>query len=498
MNDNAIPPFMQRRRGGVLLHPTSLPGPARLGTLGTQARRFVDWLHLSGMSVWQMLPLNQTHPGGSPYQCLSVHGGNVQLICLEQLHSWGWLDDPREDPHSYRNPFHCAPLQRAYVGFCQQADASQQVHYQDFITRQAYWLDDYALFLAIKSEHHGAPWWEWAPELRERCPTALAAVKQRLHEVLEQHRFSQYVFYRQWQELKTYAHQRGVLLFGDMPIFVAHDSADVWARRELFDLDDSGRALTVAGVPPDYFSSTGQRWGNPHYNWAEMQKQGFAWWIERLTSALELLDLIRIDHFRGFEAYWSIPAQADTAMHGHWVQAPGAALFHRLKEHFGSLPLVAEDLGIITAEVEALRDEFGLPGMKILQFAFGGDATNPYLPHHHIENCVVYTGTHDNDTSVGWFDSCTAPCREHALDYLGQPREPMPWPLIRCALASTARLAVIPLQDLLSLDTAHRMNTPGTVTDNWSWRFRWEMIPADLESRLRQLLHLYGRDGDAG
>ncbi|WP_040852512.1 4-alpha-glucanotransferase [Thiorhodospira sibirica] len=488
---------MQQRRGGVLLHPTSLPGPAKLGTLGADAYRFVDWLERTGMAVWQMLPLNQTHPGGSPYQCLSVHGGNVQLICLEQLGVWGWLDDLSEDPHSYRNPFDCAPLQRAYAGFMRQADEAQHAAYQHFISQQAHWLDDYALFLAIKNERQGAPWWEWDSDLRTRNPTALAALQKRLHPVLEHHRFAQYVFYRQWRELKAYANQKGILLFGDMPIFVAHDSADVWAQRTLFDLDEAGRALTVAGVPPDYFSSTGQRWGNPHYNWVEMEKQGFSWWIERIDGALELLDLIRIDHFRGFEAYWSIPAQADTAMHGHWVQAPGVALFERLKQHFGVLPLVAEDLGIITAEVEALRDQFGLPGMKILQFAFGGDADNPYLPHHHVENCVVYTGTHDNDTSLGWFSSCTPPCREHALAYLGQPQEAMPWPLIRCALASTARLAVIPLQDLLSLDTAHRMNTPGTVEDNWSWRFAWEMIPEGLEHQLRHLLHLYGRDGSA-
>lgn len=488
------PTFMQRRSGGVLLHPTSLPGSAMQGTLGQDAYRFVDWLETAGVGVWQMLPVNQTHEDGSPYQCLSVHAGNIQLICLERLCAWGWLDHTDDDANAYRSPFHCHPLQRAYAGFLSQAGDAEIRAYQDFIQRHAHWLDDYALFLAIKSEHEGAPWWLWEPELRDRRPQEIKVLQKRLHEVLEQHRFEQFVFYRQWLELKHYANEKGILLFGDMPIFVAHDSADVWAHRELFDLDETGKARTVAGVPPDYFSSTGQRWGNPHYNWDVMINEDFAWWIQRIASSLLMHDLIRIDHFRGFESYWSIPAQAETAMHGHWVLAPGEALFTKLREHFGVLPLVAEDLGIITKEVEALRDQFALPGMKILQFAFGSGAENPYLPHHHVENCVVYTGTHDNDTSLGWFETCEEACRHHALEYLGYPNEDMPWPLIRSALASTGRLAVLPLQDLLALDTTHRMNTPGTMSKNWTWRFAWDMIPDDLHLHLRTLLKLYGRD----
>ncbi|MCG5495037.1 4-alpha-glucanotransferase [Ectothiorhodospira variabilis] len=486
---------LDRRRAGILLHPTSLPGSGRQGALGSQAHRFVDFLASAGVTVWQVLPLNQPHEGGSPYQCMSVHAGSTQLICLADLKARGWLvDDALPDEQGALDPFNSVTLRKAHEGFMDGANGDDRQAFEDFRAQHAFWLEDYVLYLALKREHDLAPWWDWAPALRDREPEAMAGARERLADSLAQYRFEQFLFYLQWAAVKQHANHRGILLFGDMPIFVAHDSADVWAHRELFDLDDQGRPVHVAGVPPDYFSATGQRWGNPHYDWERMREEGFAWWIERIGAALEMVDLIRIDHFRGFESYWSIPVEDDTAMNGHWTVAPGKALFERLREHFGSLPLVAEDLGVITDQVEALRDDNGLPGMKILHFAFEGGATNPYLPHQHVANSVVYTGTHDNDTTLGWFEACDESLQHHVLDYLGHPSEPMPWPLIRSALASVARLAVVPMQDALALDGSHRMNVPGTTSDNWAWRFQWEDVPQELASDLRRLVELYGRD----
>lgn len=483
---------LDARRAGVLLHPTSLPGPGSVGTLGPDAARFLDFLQASGMSVWQMLPLSQPHEDGSPYQCMSVNAGNIDLVCQILLVEWGWLDG-LDEGDGRRNPFHCILLRKAREGFLASASDEDRQSFERFVQQHGHWLEDYALYLALKQEHGGQPWWQWDRELRDRRPGALQKARERLDEVLDQYRFDQYVFYRQWALLREAARDRGVLLFGDMPIFVAHDSADVWAHRHLFDLDEAGQPRHVAGVPPDYFSETGQRWGNPHYDWSRMQADSFQWWIERIAAQLELVDLIRIDHFRGFESYWSIPANEPTAVSGHWVKAPGEALFRALKQRFGRLPLVAEDLGVITPEVEALRDDFGLPGMKILQFAFEGGPDNPYLPHAHLPNCVVYTGTHDNDTTLGWFSSCDPSLQSHVLEYLGGPGESMPWPLVRSALASVARLAVVPFQDLLGLDGNHRMNVPGTTEGNWEWRFNWDQVDDGLAKRVRGLTELYGR-----
>lgn len=483
---------LDRRRAGVLLHPTSLPGPGDTGTLGPDALRFMDFLDSAGISVWQMLPLSQPHDGGSPYQCMSVNAGHIDLICERSLVEWGWLDEVKEEG-GRRNPFHCDRLRLARQGFLAGAGDADREDFHHFVQRHGHWLEDYALYLALKQEHGGAPWWGWEASLRDRHPGALTRVRKRLAEVLDQYRFDQYVFYRQWGMLREEAMARGILLFGDMPIFVAHDSADVWAHRGLFDLDEAGQPRSVAGVPPDYFSETGQRWGNPHYDWSRMHGDGFQWWIERIAAQLELVDLIRIDHFRGFEAYWSIPAGETTAINGRWVKAPGEALFRALRQRFGRLPLVAEDLGVITPEVEALRDAFDLPGMKILQFAFEGGPDNPYLPHAHVPNGVVYTGTHDNDTTVGWFDSCDEALQEHVLEYLGRPGDSMPWPLVRAAFASVARLAVVPLQDLLALDGRHRMNVPGTTEGNWLWRFTWDQFEDGLADQVRELVGMYGR-----
>lgn len=479
---------LDRRRLGVLLHPTSLPGPGEAGTLGPNAFHFVDFLRYAGISVWQVLPLGPTHADRSPYQCTSAHAGDPKLINLKRLQEWGWLVEP-----DFKHPQ--AALRQARLAFQQRVSAAERADYADFCEQQADWLSDFALFCALKREFAEVPWWEWPQALRDREPAALATYRERLATAIEQVRFEQYVFACQWRDIKHYANERGILLFGDMPIFVALDSADVWAQRELFLLDAQGQPPVVAGVPPDYFSATGQLWGNPHYDWERMRADEFAWWQRRITSQLGLFDLIRIDHFRGFEASWAIPRDETTAMNGQWVEAPGAELFEHLLSELGQLPLVAEDLGVITDEVEALRDQFALPGMKILQFAFGGEADNPYLAHHHIQNSVVYTGTHDNNTTLGWFAEIDEAEREHVREYLGYPQEPMPWPLIRHALASVARLTIIPLQDFMGLGAQARMNTPGTVGGrNWHWRFDWEDIPKDTVERIRQLVHLYDRD----
>jgi 4-alpha-glucanotransferase len=478
-------PALARRRSGVLLHPTSLPGPGTQGSIGAAARRFVDQLSTAGASVWQMLPLGPTHDDRSPYQCLSAHAGSPDLVCAEDLVAEGWLATIPERRETL--------FEQAQTGFTAHADLATRNDYADFRATHGHWLDDYALFAALRRAHDNAPWWIWPEALRKRAPAALLQARRAEAAAIERECFTQYLFYRQWQALRHYAQQRGVLLFGDLPIFVALDSAEVWAHPEYFQLDAQGQPEAVAGVPPDYFSATGQRWGNPLYRWERMQADGFRWWRARLALELERFDLLRVDHFRGFEAYWSIPAADDTAVNGHWVNAPGADLFDALAAEFPDLPLIAEDLGVITPEVEALRLRHGLPGMKILQFAFDGGADNPYLPHQHQRASVVYTGTHDNDTTLGWFDALDAMQQQRVRDYLGTPTEAMPWPLIRTALASVARLAVIPLQDLLSLGPEARMNTPGIAQGNWRWRFDWAEWPDALSAQFREWNTRYGR-----
>ena len=482
-----IHPVLERRRAGVLLHPSSLPGGGELGELGPDAFRFVDFLQAAGMSVWQILPLGPTHEDLSPYMSTSVHAGNSRLISLELLRQWGWL--PAAEAKSPRPAQLCA----ARAGFEQQATPQDQQDYQDFCLRHQFWLEDFSEFQAIRQDQQGAPWFNWPAPLRDREGKALAQMRTRLADRIEQARFEQFVFFKQWLALKREANKRDIELFGDIPIFVAHDSAEVWAHREYFQLDDAGQPRTVAGVPPDYFSATGQRWGNPHYNWARMAEDGYLWWIKRMRTSLELFDLVRIDHFRGFEAYWEIPGDAETAVVGRWVTGPGNALFKALVAAFPYLPVVAEDLGIITPEVEALRDYWGFPGMKILQFAFGGNSDNPYLPHNHMKNCVAYTGTHDNDTSLGWVRQLSPETEAYVRDYLDCGNAPLAWSLIRATLASTARLAIIPLQDLLELGSDARMNVPGAQEGNWRWRFTWSQLPADLAARTQHLVRLYGR-----
>ena len=484
---------LERRRAGLLLHPTSLPGHYDNGDFGSNAYRFIEWLAACGFTVWQTLPLGPPHDDLSPYSAQSVHAGNPRLIALEPLIETGWLapdQGPRagEDGWTYRQ----RRLLEAHQGFQERGGVEREA-YAIFQRHQAHWLDDYALYQAIRATHRQKAWCDWPRDLRDRRPEALATVRNDAAQIIDQRKFEQFLFFRQWAGLKQYANERGILIFGDIPLFVGYDSADVWAQRAEFLLDAEGRRTVVAGVPPDYFSATGQLWGNPHYRWEAMQADGFQWWKARIRTQFTQFDLLRIDHFRGLEAYWEIPADAETAIHGRWQTAPGQALFDALREEFGDLPLVAEDLGIITPEVEALRDQNDLPGMKVLHFAFGGGADNPYLPHHHVPNSVAYTGTHDNDTTLGWFHGLDAGTRRHLFDYLGGTPEGMPEVLVRAAFASVARLAVVPMQDVLALDGEHRMNQPGVAQGNWRWRFDWEQVKPQIAGHYRHLLGLYGR-----
>lgn len=490
MADVPTPDCLDQRRAGVLLHLTSLPGPGPCGDLGWEAFNFVNFLADTGVSLWQMLPVGPPQLGDSPYQTSSAHAGSPRLIGLEPLVQAGWLS--AEDAADVDDANKQSRLRQAYRGFLEAAAESERAALAQFCDAQSFWLDDYALFRAIHDERD-APWWEWPKGLRDRHGRSLGPARRRLAEAIDYIRFEQFLFFRQWDALRAHANGRGVRLFGDMPIFVAHDSAEVWARPGDFDLNPDGTCRVVAGVPPDYFSATGQRWGNPLYRWDQLKRNGFRFWIERMRTQLRLFDMVRIDHFRGFEAYWEVPAEESTAMNGTWVKADGDALFARLTQELGVLPLIAEDLGVITEEVEALRRKYGMPGMKVLQFAFEGGPANPYLPFHHGRDAVAYTGTHDNDTTLGWYQSLDQGLRDHVDEYLGRSSELMPWPMIRAALASRADLAIVPMQDLLGLDGEHRMNRPGVPTGNWQWRFRWDQVTEELPSRLRALVELYGR-----
>ncbi|MBO9540871.1 4-alpha-glucanotransferase [bacterium] len=492
------------RSSGVLLHPTSLPGRFGLGTLGDEAHRFVDYLAESGQRYWQVLPLGPTSYGDSPYQSLSAFAGNPMLVDLEQLVQDGWLtaEDLSDVPafpedkvdYGWVIPYKAEKLRKAFEGFEARADLEERQRFEGFCRGSASWLADFALFMALKEHFDGTSWAEWEPALRDRKPEAVTEWHRRLEPQVRYHAFVQYLFFSQYTDLKRYAAARGVQIIGDLPIFVAYDSADAWSNPEIFHFDTQGHPTVVAGVPPDYFSETGQLWGNPLYRWEVLAKSGYAWWIERLKMALTLYDVIRVDHFRGFEAYWEIPAGEETAVNGRWVKGPDRAFFDALKRAFGDLPIIAEDLGVITPEVEALRDGAGLPGMKILQFAFGSDADNAYLPHNYKSpNCVVYTGTHDNDTTEGFFAQVEEKEREHLRAYIGSEAESVSKALIRMAFASVADLAIIPVQDWLGLGAEARMNVPGQAVDNWAWRVRSQDLDTALSKTMRELSELYGR-----
>jgi len=488
VNGVASSGLLARRAAGVLAHPTSLPGPRARGELGAEALRFVDWLAACGARIWQMLPLGPTHTERSPYHCQSALAGDPRLIDLEWLHDRGWLASDRAAPDDAAR---AACLQAARAGYHRRADAAERDGYAAFVAAEHEWLEDWSLYTALKTHQLQAPWWRWPAPLRDREPGALRAAGEELAEAVETARFAQYIFHRQWRELRAHAARRGVRLLGDLPIFVAQDSADVWAERGAFLLGADGRPAQVAGVPPDFFSATGQRWGNPLYDWERMKADGYHWWVRRMRTELARFDMVRIDHFRGFQAFWMIPADQPTAVNGRWVEGPGEALFAALAAELGPLPVIAEDLGMITPEVHALRERLGFPGMRVLQFGFDGNADNPHLPHNHIPGAVVYTGTHDNDTGLGWYRSLDDRIRSRVDEYLGAGEAP--WTLLHAAYTSVAYLAIAPLQDLLALGSEARMNTPGTTEGNWGWRFRWEDLPDALPGRLARLAALTGR-----
>jgi len=463
--------WLDHRTSAVLLHITSLPGPFHKGVLGAEAETFVRQLAESGFRIWQFLPLGPTHGHGSPYESLSSFAGNPELIDLRACIGSGWLD---ENDLSLCNTaeLHGALRYRAGSRFWKQVAEDQSLAHKVgcFRKQNSDWLDDYALFSALKAVFRDFAWWQWPQELRDRDPEALNSARQEHDRAFRQAIFEQYLFDCQWSALKSYAESHNVELFGDLPIYVAHDSADVWSNRDYFTVNEIGLCEDVAGVPPDYFSETGQRWGNPLYQWEKLQSDGFSWWVKRVEKQFERMHMLRIDHFRAFESYWAIPGESEDGIIGEWRKAAGEALLQTLQDQLGKLPLIAEDLGIITDEVTALRQQFHLPGMKILQFAFGDDNNNPYLPKNHEENSVVYTGTHDNDTTMGWFNQSEAYVQNHLLSLLDAKREDMPWALIECAMASVANMAVIPMQDLLELGTEAKFNTPGTLENNWCWR----------------------------
>lgn len=495
------------RSSGILLHPTSLPGRYGIGDLGPWAYRFADWLAEAGQSLWQILPLGPTSYGDSPYQTLSAFAGNTLLISLDALAENGWLaeDDLASVPPfpihhvDFGNviPYHFQMLGKAYEGFQARATSRQRADLQAWIQENAHWLEDFVLFIALKEAHGGKPWVEWPEGEALRDPGALDRARKAHARQIDEHRFRQWVFATQWAALRAYAQSKGIRFIGDIPIFVAHDSADVWANRDDFYLDEKGQPTVIAGVPPDYFSETGQRWGNPLYRWDALKARGYAWWISRIKAALAQVDIVRVDHFRGFEAYWEVPASEETAINGQWIPGPGFDFFHAVRDALGELPIIAEDLGVITEGVIELRDQLGLPGMKVLQFAFGAIwGENDFLPYMYTPNCVVYTGTHDNNTTVGWWQSGEAHegVKQHVTDYIGHPVTEPHWELIRLASASVAHTFIAPMQDVLGFGADTRMNLPGRETGNWGWRFTEDWLArTDIQGRLAHLTRLYGR-----
>jgi 4-alpha-glucanotransferase len=496
------------RASGVLAHPTSFPGPHGIGDLGPAAFRFVDWLALGSQRLWQLMPLGPTGYGDSPYASPSAFAGNSLLISLSWLAGDGLLDEGdlanAPDFAEYEVDFERVQqfkyplLRRAFDRFRAGAAADQRPSFEAFRQSESTWLDDYALFVALKGAHDEVGWTGWPEVIRLRTPEALAEWRERLATEIRYHQFVQFQFRRQWSELKRYANERDIQIIGDIPIFVAHDSADVWAHPEVFQLDDEGQPTVVAGVPPDPFSATGQLWGNPVYDWPANEASGFAWWTARIRATLQTVDIIRIDHFRGFAAAWISPRGHDTAAGGHWERGPGTQIFDAIREEVGDIPIIVEDLGVITPDVIALRDELGFPGMKVLQFAFEDDPENPYLPHNYHRNDVVYTATHDNQTTIGWFHSRSDAERHAVQRYIGKDGSDIAWDLIRLALSSVADTAIVALQDVMRLGDEARMNVPGRPTGNWGWRFLPHQLHNGLAEGLGELTAVYGRGGPPG
>jgi 4-alpha-glucanotransferase len=505
------------RSSGILLHPTSLPGPFGIGDLGEEAYRFADFLVAAGQNLWQVLPLGHTGSGASPYSCTSSFAGNTLLISPEKLAAAGLLTKtdlmmpPRfpveqvdfEHVRQYKNML----LRKAFERFRKYGDEALRSSFEQFCATQAFWLNDYALFQGLK-ESRWYSWDTWEASLRARDPATLRSEEEIMGSEVTAQKFYQFLFFTQWRELKHYCNERGIKLIGDMPIFVAHDSADVWTHPELFKLDQNGMPTVVAGVPPDYFSATGQFWGNPLYDWDTMATTGFSWWIERLRAMFEMFDLLRIDHFRGFVACWEIPAGDRTAEGGQWVKAPGRELFAAVKQALGELPIIAEDLGVITPDVDELREAQGFPGMRVMQFGFSSDRDNLHLPHNYLPETVAYTATHDNNTTVGWLSELMSDKlqfvdpeaaqrakqeREFCLNYLKSDGAEVNWDFINAIMESAANTAIVPLQDVLGLGTEARMNLPNTVEGNWEWRFREGDLNETHAVRLRELVQEYGR-----
>ena len=492
-----------KRSSGILLHPTSLPGPYGIGEVGSMSKQWLNFLDRTGCGLWQVLPLGPTGFGDSPYQCFSAFAGNPYLISIESLVALDLLNesDLNEIPDFPANkvdfgsliPWKISLLNIAFQNFKKMPDHSLRSKYEAFKLDQAGWLHDFTLFMALKESYGGGSWIEWPKPIRERNPEALAKSRLIHAEAIEKQSFNQFLFFSQWEEIRKYASEKEILIIGDIPIFVSHDSADVWANPDLFYLDNTGKPTVVAGVPPDYFSETGQLWGNPLYRWEVHKASGYAWWLERLKAVLSLVDIVRLDHFRGFSGYWEIPGDAKTAQKGRWVPGPGADLFNEVRKNLGSLPIIAEDLGVITSDVTNLRLEFDLPGMKILQFAFASDAKDPFLPHNYENNCVVYTGTHDNDTARGWYERVSEEEKHTYRRYFDRDGSNAAWDLIRGVWASVAVFGLAPMQDFLNLGNEARMNYPGNPSGNWSWRMSDCAMSDDLVEKIADLNTIYAR-----
>lgn len=485
------------RSGGIILHITSLPGKYGIGSLGKNAFEFIDFLSDAGQKIWQILPLGHAGFGFSPYQTFSAFAGYPLMIDLDDLVAEGLISkkeisaypEREADRVNYKKiiDFKTKIFKHSFKNF------TSTNEFDLFCNKKSTWLEDYSLFVALKQNFGNISWCNWDKLIKLRDPDKLEEMREQLKKEIFYHKFLQFFFFKQWQKVKNYAQKKGIKIFGDIPIFISFDSADAWTKPEIFQFDEDRNPIKVAGVPPDFFSKTGQLWGNPLYNWLELEEQDFAWWIKRFQAILELVDIVRIDHFRGFAEYWAIPAGEKTAINGKWEPAPGKKLFENIQKKMGELPVIAEDLGIITDNVIELRDRFNFPGMKILQFAFDSDLNNPYLPHNYPENCVVYTGTHDNDTTLGWYKKLDEKQRKRVDEYLNYKTIDICWQMIETAWKSKADIAIIPMQDLLGLDSSARMNTPGTSSGNWMWRVRKDQLNMQIAKKLRTLTRDCGR-----
>ncbi len=491
------------RSSGILLHITSLPGKYGIGTMGREARNFIDFLVESGQKLWQILPLGHTGYGDSPYQCFSAFAGNPLIIDLDKLSEQGLLkpgdlpsgEDFPENAVDYGKVFEYkyALLEKAWQNFLGSTGQGFKQQYDTFCTGNHWWLDDYAFFMALKIDHGGKAWTQWEEGIKMRKPDAVASFKEKLAGKIDFYRFLQFIFYHQWLELKSYANVNNIKIIGDLPLYVAFDSADAWANPEIFDFDKTLTPRTVAGVPPDYFSETGQLWGNPIYDWNYLEEHGFRWWIERIKANFLLYDILRIDHFRGLAAYWSIPYGEKTAINGEWIKVPGREMLRAVYDSLGEKPIIAENLGVITPDVEQLREEFNMPGMKILQFAFDSGEDNDFIPHTYEKNSVVYTGTHDNNTTVGWFRHSPEKDKQLMREYFCLDEKDPAWSFIRLAWSTVSNIAVAPMQDILRLDEEARMNFPGKSPGYWKWRYSSKMLTADHAAELKKITRIYGR-----